>query len=203
MAVAGYNAPLLPWLKRHRSCRHAEGVGETGAVLGSVLLQEGEDRLDHPHRAAGVDLVLLQLGEVGENRLVHQAGTAAPLGKPQAMAQWRGKVLVVNYWASWCAPCVEEMPAFSRLQEKYAARGVQFVGIGIDDAEKMQAFVRRTPVAYPLLVGDAAGSQTPALQVRGLPTTVVIDRDGRLEGSRLGRLDEATLEPILLRLMAH
>jgi len=124
-------------------------------------------------------------------------------GKPQAMAQWRGKVLVVNYWASWCAPCVEEMPAFSRLQEKYAARGVQFVGIGIDDVEKMQAFVRRTPVAYPLLVGDAAGSQTPALQVRGLPTTIVIDRDGRLEGSRLGRLDEATLEPILLRLMAH
>ncbi|MCM8611157.1 TlpA disulfide reductase family protein [Accumulibacter sp.] len=122
------------------------------------------------------------------------------VGKPQAMAQWRGKVLVVNYWASWCAPCIEEMPAFSRLQEKYAARGVQFVGIGIDDAEKMQAFVRRTPVAYPLLVGDAAGSQTPALQVRGLPTTVVIDRAGRLAGSRLGRLDEATLEPILLRL---
>lgn len=121
-------------------------------------------------------------------------------GKPQAMAQWRGKVLVVNYWASWCAPCVEEMPAFSRLQEKYAARGVQFVGIGIDDVEKMQAFVRRAPVAYPLLVGDAAGSQTPALQVRGLPTTVVIDRDGRLEGSRLGRLDEETLEPILRRL---
>ncbi len=121
-------------------------------------------------------------------------------GRPQAMAQWRGKVLVVNYWASWCAPCIEEMPAFSRLQEKFAARGVQFVGIGIDDVEKMQAFVSRTPVAYPLLVGDAAGSQTPALQVRGLPTTVVIDRDGRLEGSRLGRLDEATLEPILLRL---
>jgi len=121
-------------------------------------------------------------------------------GKPQAMAQWRGKVLVVNYWASWCAPCIEEMPAFSRLQEKYAARGVQFVGIGIDDVEKMQAFVRRTPVAYPLLVGDVAGSQAPALQVRGLPTTVLIDRDGRLEGSRLGRLDEATLEPILLRL---
>ena len=122
-------------------------------------------------------------------------------GKPQAIAQWRGKVLVVNYWASWCAPCVEEMPAFSRLQEKYAARGVQFVGIGIDDVEKMQAFVRRTPVAYPLLVGDAAGSQTPALQVRGLPTTIVIDRDGGLAGSRLGRLDEATLEPMLLRLV--
>ncbi len=54
-------------------------------------------------------------------------------GHSQVIAQWRGKILVVNYWASWCAPCVEEMPAFSRLQRQYAAQGVQFVGIGIDD----------------------------------------------------------------------
>ncbi|MBL8393187.1 MAG: TlpA family protein disulfide reductase [Candidatus Accumulibacter sp.] len=121
-------------------------------------------------------------------------------GHPQAMAQWRGKVLVVNYWASWCAPCIEEMPAFSRLQIRYAAQGVQFVGIGIDELANMRAFVNRTPVAYPLLVGDAAGPQQPGLQVRGLPYTLVIDRDGRLEESRLGRLDEVTLEPILRRL---
>lgn len=121
-------------------------------------------------------------------------------GHPQAMAQWRGKVLVVNYWASWCTPCIEEMPAFSRLQIRYAALGVQFVGIGIDELANMRAFVSRTPVAYPLLVGDAAGTQQPGLQVKGLPYTLVIDRDGRLEGSRLGRLDEAALEPILRRL---
>ncbi len=121
-------------------------------------------------------------------------------GRPQALAQWRGKVLVVNYWASWCAPCVEEMPAFSRLQRQYAAQGVQFVGIGIDEVEKMRTFVKATPVAYPLLVGDAVDSQTPGLQVKGLPYTLVIDRDGRLASSRLGRLNEATLEPILQRL---
>jgi thiol-disulfide isomerase/thioredoxin len=123
-------------------------------------------------------------------------------GRPQALAQWRGKVLVVNYWASWCAPCVEEMPAFSRLQRRYAAQGVQFVGIGIDDVEKMRTFVQATPVAYPLLVGDPADTQKPGLQVKGLPYTLVIDRDGRLASSRLGRLNEATLEPILQRLAA-
>ena len=121
-------------------------------------------------------------------------------GRLQALAQWRGKVLVVNYWASWCAPCVEEMPAFSRLQRQYAAQGVQFVGIGLDEVEKMRIFVKATPVAYPLLVGDAADSQTPGLQVKGLPYTLVIGRDGRLASSRLGRLNEATLEPILQRL---
>jgi thiol-disulfide isomerase/thioredoxin len=121
-------------------------------------------------------------------------------GRPQALAQWRGRVLVVNYWASWCAPCVEEMPAFSRLQRQYAAQGVQFVGIGIDEVANMRTFVKARPVAYPLLVGDPAGSQTPALQVKGLPYTVLIGRDGRLEHDHLGRLDEARLEPILQRL---
>jgi thiol-disulfide isomerase/thioredoxin len=67
-------------------------------------------------------------------------------------------MLVVNYWASWCAPCVEEMPAFSRLQRQYAAQGVQFVGIGIDDCGQHAAFVNSRPVTYPLLVADAGRS---------------------------------------------
>ena len=123
-------------------------------------------------------------------------------GRPQPLAQWRGKVLVVNYWASWCKPCVEEMPAFSQLNSHYAAWGVQFVGIGLDEAEKMQAFVKATPVSYPLLVAGSAAS-TPGLQVKGLPYTVVIGRDGRIETTRLGRMDEAVLEPVLRRLLGQ
>jgi peroxiredoxin len=123
-------------------------------------------------------------------------------GRPQALAQWRGKVLVVNYWASWCKPCVEEMPAFSRLNNHYASWGVQFVGIGLDEAEKMQAFVKTTPVSYPLLAAESAGT-TLGLQVKGLPYTVVIGRDGRIESTHLGRQDEASLEPVLRRLLAQ
>ena len=123
-------------------------------------------------------------------------------GHPQALAQWRGKVLVINYWASWCKPCVEEMPAFSRLNSHYASWGVQFVGIGLDEAEKVQAFVTTTPVSYPLLVAGSAGT-TPGLQVKGLPYTVVIGRDGRIEATRLGRMDEASLEPVLRRLIGQ
>ena len=121
-------------------------------------------------------------------------------GRPQAIAQWRDKILVVNYWASWCAPCVEEIPAFSRLQRQYAAQGVQFVGIGIDNVENMRAFVKATPVAYPLLVADPAASQMPGLQIKGLPYTLVIGPDGRVQSSRLGRLDESRLNSILQRL---
>jgi thiol-disulfide isomerase/thioredoxin len=123
-------------------------------------------------------------------------------GRLQSVAQWRGKVLVVNYWASWCKPCVEEMPAFSRLNSHYASWGVQFVGIGLDEVENMQVFAKTTPVSYPLLVAGSAGS-TPGLQVKGLPYTVVIGRDGRIETTHLGRQDEASLEPVLRRLLAQ
>lgn len=123
-------------------------------------------------------------------------------GRPQAIAQWRGKVLVVNYWASWCAPCVREMPTLSRLHEHYASWGVQFVGIGLDDVEKMQAFVKTSPVSYPLLVSDFAG-QSSVLEIKGLPLTLVIGRDGRAEMTHLGPIDEKTLEPLLNRLIGQ
>ena len=123
-------------------------------------------------------------------------------GRPQAFAQWRGKVLVVNYWASWCAPCVREMPALSRLHEHYASWGVQFVGIGLDDVEKMQAFVKTTPVSYPLLVSDFA-SQSSVLEIKALPLTLVIGRDGRVEMTHLGPVDEKMLEPLLNRLIGR
>ena len=124
-------------------------------------------------------------------------------GRPQAMAQWRGKELVVNYWASWSKPCIEEMPAFSRLQELYVARGVQFVGIGLDEVDHMRSFLKTTPVSYPLLVGVREATETPGLQVKALPYTVVISRDGRFASSRLGRLAEEKLAPILDRLIAQ
>lgn len=122
-------------------------------------------------------------------------------GKPQPFAQWDGKVRVINYWATWCPPCVEEMPMFSRLQERLGAQGVQFVGIGMDEPEKMRAFVRKTPVAYPLLVGVTAPSENPGLTVRGMPYTVVLDRDGKVAFSLYGAVKEGELAPMLEKLV--
>lgn len=121
-------------------------------------------------------------------------------GKPQPFAQWEGKVRVINYWATWCPPCIEEMPMFSRLQATYAAKGVQFIGIGMDEVEKMQAFARKTPVGYPLLVGVTRPSENPGLTVRGMPYTVVLDRDGKVAFSLYGAVKEADLAPLLARL---
>ncbi len=121
-------------------------------------------------------------------------------GKPHALTQWRGKTLVVNFWATWCPPCREEMPAFSRLAEKHAGNGVQFVGIAIDSAAEVQKFRREVQVAYPLLIGSMDTIQVAGAlgnSALGLPFTVIVDRDGRVIKSRLGTLSETELDAIL------
>ena len=127
-------------------------------------------------------------------------------GRPQTLAQWRGKVLVVNYWATWCYPCRQEMPGFSRLQEKYLGKGVQFVGISIDDAPKIIELQKETPVRYPLLIGDMGIMKSSAdlgNSSQGLPFTAIFDRQGRLSLTKLGRLSEAELEPELIGLISR
>lgn len=126
-------------------------------------------------------------------------------GQPQSLGQWRGKVLIVNYWATWCQPCREEMPGFSRLQEKFGAKGVQFVGISIDSADKIVEFQRDTATSYPLLIGGIETMKNSAdlgNTRQALPFTAVFDRQGKLSMTKLGRFAEADLERELLRLIS-
>lgn len=121
-------------------------------------------------------------------------------GRLQPLSQWRGRILVVNYWATWCTPCRDEMPVFSQVQKRYAARGVQFVGIAIDEAAQVREFALAAPVSYPLLVADQAFAETARALGNGplaLPFTVIIDRDGTLRGAALGRVHEDALTAVL------
>ena len=121
-------------------------------------------------------------------------------GKAQAFAQWKGKTLVVNFWATWCPPCREEMPAFSQLQTKYAANGIQFVGIALDSLDNVRDFSRQFPVTYPLLLGEATATdlarQLGDAQL-ALPYTLVLSPDGEVRLRQLGRLSELELEAVL------
>jgi peroxiredoxin len=112
-------------------------------------------------------------------------------GRDQPMSQWKGKLLVVNFWATWCVPCVEEMPDLQRIQDEFAARNVAVVGVGIDDADKIRRFRTEHALRLPLL---AAGFDALGL-VRGLgdldgvlPYTVLISTDGRVLRRHMGQV---------------
>ena len=120
-----------------------------------------------------------------------------PDGTPQALDQWRGKLLVVNFWATWCPPCVEEMPDLQAVRDTYRGRGVEIVGIGIDNADKIRAFRDRLGLQLPLLVAGAGGSQLgQALGNRAgvLPYTALIDRSGRVVQRKVGQIKPAELQ---------
>ena len=119
-------------------------------------------------------------------------------GKPQALEQWRGKVVVVNFWATWCAPCREEIPMFVRLQEEHRNRGLQFVGIAIDQPDKVRPYAAELGMNFPVLVGglDAMDLARQLGNRAGvLPFTVVVDRDGKIAHTEVGAAKEEKIEP--------
>ena len=126
-------------------------------------------------------------------------------GADRSLGQFQGKVLVLNFWATWCEPCRAEMPAFERLHQRWAARRVQFLGLSDEPTEKAQQFGRALGVGYPLWTG---GDQVAGLSRRlgnrlgGLPHTVVLDRQGAVAAQRVGPYTEAELEKILVDLVA-
>lgn len=124
-------------------------------------------------------------------------------GRERRLSEWNGKVVVVNFWATWCPPCRKEIPDFVKLQTEYGARGVQFIGIAIDRPEDVRAFIEGTPVNYPLLLGDQRGeiSQQYGNEMVALPYTVVIDRAGEVAAKRRGVFERKDLEPLLQSLL--
>ncbi|MBI4989472.1 MAG: TlpA family protein disulfide reductase [Rhodocyclales bacterium] len=121
-------------------------------------------------------------------------------GQPQSLSQWTGKVLVVNFWATWCPPCREEMPEFSRLNVKYASNGVQFIGISIDSADKVAAFRNEVAISYPLLISNLETldlSSDLGNRAKALPFTVILRKDGNPQQVKLGKFATPDLEKAL------
>ncbi len=125
-------------------------------------------------------------------------------GQNQPLAQWRGRVLVVNWWATWCDPCREEMPIFVQLQQKYGDRGLIFLGLAIDQRARVESFGRDFGVNYPLLIGDVGAidlARKLGNTAGGMPYTVVIDRQGRVAFTQLGAVRQPDFERRLIDLL--
>jgi len=127
-------------------------------------------------------------------------------GSEQKLSQWREKVLVVNFWATWCAPCRKEIPAFAALSRHYAAQPVQFVGVSIDSSDNVERFREEHAVPYPLLIGSARTLAIAAQlgnTTRALPFTVILNRQGAIDHIQLGVLEEAALRQRIDTLLAE
>ncbi len=125
-------------------------------------------------------------------------------GEQQASSQWDGKVLVVNYWATWCPPCRKEMPLFIETQQTYGDKGVQFVGIAIDDPDMVQDFVDVYDINFPILIGDTKAielSNRMGNRFDSLPFTAIFDRQGKTRYIQAGEVSREVLEKELRPLL--
>ena len=116
-------------------------------------------------------------------------------GKTVRSADFNGKVVILDFWATWCPPCRAEIPGFIELQKKYQAQGLVVVGVSVDQAslDTIKSFVQKMGVNYPVVLADAK-VVTAYGGIEGLPTTFIIDRAGRIVKQCLGFTKKAEIE---------
>ncbi|HET9836474.1 MAG TPA: TlpA disulfide reductase family protein [Rhodanobacteraceae bacterium] len=169
LVLAGAAAAGGWWLQRSLQAPPAPPASLVATPAKTSILKVG-DRAD--------DLVLPDLG-----------------GKPQSLAQWHGRRVLLNFWATWCAPCRKEMPELAAAQTRY--QGVQVVGVALDQPQAVREYLKHTTVDYPILIGIDADPE-PTLHfgdtVGALPYSVLIGPDGRIQRTKLGPFDAAELD---------
>jgi len=121
-------------------------------------------------------------------------------GRMRSLQDWPGKSLVVNFWATWCAPCRREIPLLEKLQAQYGPEGFQVIGIAADYRDKVLAYADEIKIQYPLLIGEQEALDAATafgVEAVGFPFTVFSDREGRIIAAHMGELSEAEAEVIL------
>lgn len=148
---------------------------------------------------AGAAVAIWEWQGIGSGRVdpsLWSANFESPAGPPIAMQAYRGKPLVLNFWATWCPPCVEEMPLLDAFSRQNGGKNIQVIGLAIDQPSAVRAFLQRTPVSYPIGLAGLGGtelSKTLGNDSGGLPFTVVIGAGGDVVQRRMGRVSPADL----------
>ena len=186
-----------------RRCRILLGLVLATALLGSAC-SGGTDAVDQ-----SADNTATQEPRPGQDHRRRQAQACLPAtgtlldGGGWTLNSLNGQVVVLNYWATWCAPCRIETPNLQKVYTAWKPKGVTFVGIDVKEANRspVQAFVKDNAVTYPIVFDEGAKTalQIGHLPLQGLPNTVVIDKQGRVAAVYVGNVLPADLEPVLVK----
>lgn len=117
-------------------------------------------------------------------------------GTPRQLSEWRGKLILVNFWATWCAPCLHEIPMLMDMQQQYGGRGLQVVGAAMDEVEAVRIGAPRLGIQYPVLVGDSEiinAMQALGDQLGALPYSVLINANGMIVSRKHGEFERDEL----------
>ncbi|HUS24115.1 MAG TPA: TlpA disulfide reductase family protein [Candidatus Binatia bacterium] len=123
-------------------------------------------------------------------------------GGTHRLGEWRGRLVLLNFWGTWCAPCVGEIPLLVDAQKRHGPQGLQVVGVAVDDAEPVRRFRERFHMDYPLMIGQNdvfAAMSALGDSIQALPFTVLIGRDGRVLARISGGMQRDDLEALLVR----
>lgn len=125
-------------------------------------------------------------------------------GQAQSVDQWRGKLLIINFWASWCAPCLQEIPEFMQIQQEFREKGLQFIGVAIEEAETLLPYLQEQQINYPVLIaGDAGIIQAQQLGnvSNAVPFTLIVNPAGEVVHRHPGALSREKLLEIIAPLL--
>ena len=125
-------------------------------------------------------------------------------GETRNMNEWNGKVLLVNFWATWCPPCKKEIPAFMELQDQYGPQGFQVIGLAIDDEESVKDYADTMGMNYPIMAAELTAMEIARLygnRVNALPFSAFVDREGKIVLTQPGEISKNDTEKIIIKLL--
>jgi len=197
----------FPALKRWANIPCAYGAKQWEPLKSATIFHAFALRVSHSayrmsRNLAACALIAASMGAAAQPALVHTlVGMQAPAfarrdlaGQSISLSRLRGRVVLLNFWATWCAPCQAEMPAFNSWQLEYGSRELAVIGISMDDDEdSARKLVERLKIGYPVAMGDAKLGKLYG-GVLGLPLTFLISRDGKVLAQFQGDSDLKTIE---------